>query len=150
MFEVTFFTIELIASLIGGLISGLICLVLLDEYDKAGKTVERFAEKINLGKKPSFLILSLIVAFGYVLLITGIRTTGLIDKISLMSSIPLLLPLTIAYSMTAFMFFWINFREEEKHGERNQWLFISSVYGLIFNLISGFLTFLLAFLTFFG
>lgn len=149
MFETTFLSLEILASLIGGLIAGLVCLVFLSEYKEAEETVKSFAEKLHLGKKASFIALSLLIALIYSLVVGTVRISGPMDQISLTSSIPYLLPVTIVYSVATFLVFWKIFGKENKE-ERKQWLLTSTIYGIILNLASGFLTFLFAMLAFFG
>ncbi|GEM_PF-6641604 len=149
MFNVVFFSIEIIASLVGGLLAGLISLTLLKKYEQAKETVGNLPGKTGINEKVAFLLFVVLVGLIHGLIISLIRISGLVEEISLLDSAIFLLPFTILYSVGIFLGIWRYFSDKRKKEERNQWIKIAVLYSFVLNIVSGFLTFLIAMAIFF-
>ncbi|MFP4115576.1 MAG: hypothetical protein ACLFTQ_00005 [Candidatus Aenigmatarchaeota archaeon] len=150
MVDFTFLYIEVAASIIGGLAAGGLSLFFLKNYKRAGQTAERFSEKLGLGKRTSFVLFTVAAAIIHGLIVSAVRTSGLVRNVSLMMSTPYLLPFTILYSIAMFLGLWNYFRDGGEKGERNQWIKVAVLYSFVLNIVSGFLTFFLGMLVFFS
>lgn len=145
-----FLYIEIIASILGGLVAGALSLLVLKNYEMAEHTTERFSQKLSLGKKTSFILFSVVIAIIHGLIVSAIRMSGLMGNVSLLMSTPYLLPFTIVFSVGMFLGLWKYFRREKEKDERNQWIKIAVLYSFVLNIVSGFLTFFLGMLVFFS
>ncbi len=149
MFNVVFFSIEITASLIGGLIAGLASLILLRRYEQARKTMEKLSGKTEISGGSVFLLFAVLVGLIHGLAMGIIRFSGLIGGVSLLDSTPLFLPFTILYSVGIFVGIWNYLSSKKEREERNQWIKVAVLYSFILNIVSGFLTFLIAMTLFF-
>lgn len=149
MFNVVFFSIEVTASLIGGLLAGLVSFLLLKRYDQAGKTMENLPGKTGISEKTMFLLFAILFGLIHGFIISITRISGLVGEISLLDSALFLLPFTILYSTGMFLGLWKYFSGSKEKEERNQWIKVAVLYSFILNITSGFLTFLVAMAIFF-
>lgn len=149
MLNTTFLAIELFASLVGGLVSGLLCMMLVRGRKGAEEAVKEFAGRVNLGFRSSFLLFAILVAVSHSLIVGAVRAAGALENVSLMASVPYLLPFTVLYSLLLFFAFWRSYGSGKEKDARRHWLVTSVIYAIVLNLVAGLFTFLLAMIIFF-